>query len=105
MEEPDPSGWTRESNFLVIKIFNGIIRSAQKRPVSSRRNRRSVNRIEQGSQPSDNEINSEYIGSLVMDELNLDEVCVRLLVFTGFQDVGELEKPLETNYEETRRKE
>ena len=56
------------------KIFNGIIRSAQKRPVSSDE-RRIVNRIEQKVRSqSDNEINSEYIGSLVMDVSGFDEI-------------------------------
>ena len=66
---------TREQ-FSRDKIFNGIIRSAQKRPVSSDEIEEIVNRIEQKVRSqSDNEINSEYIGSLVMDELaDLDEI-------------------------------
>ena len=66
---------TREQ-FSRDKIFNGIIRSAQKRPVSSDEIEEIVNRIEQKVRSqSDNEINSEYIGSLVMDELaELDEI-------------------------------
>ena len=46
---------------------------------------------------SDNEINSEYIGSLVMDELaELDEITyVRFAsVYRSFKDVGELESLL-----------
>ena len=88
---------TREQ-FSRDKIFNGIIRSAQKRPVSSDEIEEIVNRIEQKVRSqSDNEINSEYIGSLVMDELaELDEITyVRFAsVYQSFKDVGELESLL-----------
>ena len=88
---------TREQ-FSRDKIFNGIIRSAQKRPVSSDESEEIVNRIEQKVRSqSDNEINSEYIGSLVMDELaELDEITyVRFAsVYRSFKDVGELESLL-----------
>ena len=88
---------TREQ-FSRDKIFNGIIRSAQKRPVSSDEIEEIVNRIEQKVRSqSDNEINSEYIGSLVMDELaELDEITyVRFAsVYRTFKDVGELESLL-----------
>jgi len=88
---------TREQ-FSRDKIFNGIIRSAQKRPVSSDEIEEIVNRIEQKVRSqSDNEINSEYIGSLVMDELaELDEIAyVRFAsVYRSFKDVGELESLL-----------
>lgn len=88
---------TREQ-FSRDKIFNGIIRSAQKRPVSSDEIEETVNRIEQKVRSqSDNEINSEYIGSLVMDELaELDEITyVRFAsVYRSFKDVGELESLL-----------
>lgn len=88
---------TREQ-FSRDKIFNGIIRSAQKRPVSSVEIEEIVNRIEQKVRSqSDNEINSEYIGSLVMDELaELDEITyVRFAsVYRSFKDVGELESLL-----------
>ena len=88
---------TREQ-FSRDKIFNGIIRSAQKRPVSSDEIEEIVNRIEQKVRSqSDNEINSEYIGSLVMDELaEPDEITyVRFAsVYRSFKDVGELESLL-----------
>ena len=88
---------TREQ-FSRDKIFNGIIRSAQKRPVSSDEIEEIVTRIEQKVRSqSDNEINSEYIGSLVMDELaELDEITyVRFAsVYRSFKDVGELESLL-----------
>lgn len=85
---------TREQ-FSRDKIFNGIIRSALKRPVSSDEIEEIVNQIEQKVRSqSENEINSEYIGSLVMDELaDLDEITyVRFAsVYRSFKDVGELE--------------
>ena len=88
---------TREQ-FSRDKIFNGIIRSAQKRPVSSDEIEEIVNRIEQKVRSqSDNEINSEYIGSLVMDELaELDEITYGRFasVYRSFKDVGELESLL-----------
>ena len=88
---------TREQ-FSRDKIFNGIIRSAQKRPVSSDEIEELVNQIEQKLRSqSENEIASEYIGSLVMDELaELDEITyVRFAsVYRSFKDVGELESLL-----------
>ena len=85
---------TREQ-FSRDKIFNGIIRSAQKRPVSSDEIEEIVNRIEQKVRSqSDNEINSECIGSLVMDELaDLDEITYGRFasVYRSVKDVGELE--------------
>ena len=98
---------TREQ-FSRDKIFNGIIRSAQKRPVSSYEIEQLVNRIEQKVRSqSDNEINSEYIGSLVMDELaDLDEITyVRFAsVYRSFKDVGELETLLKQITKGTKKK-
>ena len=94
---------TREQ-FSRDKIFNGIIRSAQKRPEIEE----IVNRIEQKVRSqSDNEINSEYIGSLVMDELaDLDEITyVRFAsVYRSFKDVGELETLLKQITKGTKKK-
>ena len=85
---------TREQ-FSRDKIFNGIIRSAQKRPVSSDEINMVVNRIEQKLRGrNENEIQSEDIGSLVMEELaELDEITyVRFAsVYRSFKDVSELE--------------
>jgi len=98
---------TREQ-FSRDKIFNGIIRSAQKRPVSSDEIEEIVNRIEQKVRSqSDNEINSEYIGSLVMDELaGLRGVeYVRFAsVYRSFKDVGELETLLKQITKGTKKK-
>ena len=98
---------TREQ-FSRDKIFNGIIRSAQKRPVSSDEIEEIVNRIEQKVRSqSDNEINSEYIGSLVMDELaELDEITyVRFAsVYRSFKDVSELESLLQQITQSSKKK-
>ena len=98
---------TREQ-FSRDNIFNGIIRSAQNRPVSSDEIEEIVNRIEQKVRSqSDNEINSECIGSLVMDELaDLDEITyVRFAsVYRSFKDVGELETLLKQITKGTKKK-
>ena len=88
---------TREQ-FSREKIFNGIIRSAQKRPVSSAAIDEVVNRIEQKVRAqSDSEVESDVIGSLVMEELvDLDEITyVRFAsVYRSFKDVSEIENLL-----------
>ena len=98
---------TREQ-FSRDKIFNGIIRSAQKRPVSSDEIGMVVNRIEQKLRSrSENEIQSEYIGSLVMEELaELDEITyVRFAsVYRSFKDVSELESLLQQITQSSKKK-
>ena len=88
----------KKEQFSRDKIFNGIIRSAQKRPVSSDEIEAIVSRIEQKVRSSnENEIASEYIGGLVMEELaELDEITyVRFAsVYRSFKDVSELESLL-----------
>ncbi len=88
---------TREQ-FSREKIFNGIIRSAQKRPVSSAEIEEVVNRIEQKVRAQgDNEVESDVIGNFVMEELvNLDEITyIRFAsVYRSFKDVSELENLL-----------
>lgn len=88
---------TREQ-FSREKIFNGIIRSAQKRPVSSAEIDEVVNRIEQKVRShSDSEVDSDMIGNFVMEALvNLDEITyVRFAsVYRSFKDVSELESLL-----------
>lgn len=99
---------TREQ-FSREKIFNGIIRSAQKRPVSSSEIEEVVNRVEQKVRAhSDSEVESDLIGNLVMEELvELDEITyVRFAsVYRSFKDVGELENLLKqiTKGSKTRR--
>ena len=66
---------TREQ-FSRDKIFNGILMSAQKRPVSSEDIENAITRIEQNIRRNhDGEVDSDVIGNLVMKELaDLDEI-------------------------------
>lgn len=77
------------------KIMRGIIRSAQKRPISIEKIEKLVERIEcQVRSLGENEVPSEQIGQYVMNELEqLDEITyVRFAsVYRSFKDVGELE--------------
>ena len=88
---------TREQ-FSRDKILNGIIQSAQKRPVSSNDIENVISRIEQAVRSQyDSEVSSEVIGNLVMDELaELDEITyVRFAsVYKSFKDVDEIEELL-----------
>jgi len=95
---------TREQ-FSRDKIFNGIIRSAQKRPVSSDEINMVVNRIEQKLRGrNENEIQSEDIGSLVMEELaELDEIRFAS-VYRSFKDVSELESLLQQITQSSKKK-
>ncbi|TWS94790.1 MULTISPECIES: transcriptional regulator NrdR [unclassified Streptococcus] len=88
---------TREQ-FSRDKILNGIIQSAQKRPVSSNDIDKAINRIERKIRMDyDSEVSSVVIGNLVMDELaELDEITyVRFAsVYRSFKDVDEIEELL-----------
>lgn len=88
---------TREQ-FSRDKIFNGILHSAQKRPVSRDELEGVVNRIEaEVRREFDSEVASSHIGNLVMDELaELDEITyVRFAsVYRSFRDVDEIEELL-----------
>ena len=74
------------------KLLNGMIKSCEKRPVSIRDLEKSVDRIEYKIVNSlKNEISSEELGEMVMDELKkLDEVAyVRFAsVYRQFSDVN-----------------
>ena len=89
---------TREQ-FSRDKIFNGILMSAQKRPVSSEDIENAITRIEQNIRRNhDGEVDSEVIGNLVMKELaDLDEITyVRFAsVYRSFKDVDEIEELLQ----------
>ena len=82
--------------------------SAQKRPVSSDEINMVVNRIEQKLRGrNENEIQSEDIGSLVMEELaELDEITyVRFAsVYRSFKDVSELESLLQQITQSSKKK-
>lgn len=74
------------------KLFNGMLRACEKRPVSLEKIESSVNEIEATLQNSlDREVTSVYIGELAMDKLKeLDEVAyVRFAsVYRQFKDIN-----------------
>lgn len=74
------------------KLFNGMLRACEKRPVSLEKIETAVNEIETTLQNSlDREITSVYIGELAMDKLkDLDEVAyVRFAsVYRQFKDIN-----------------
>ena len=74
------------------KLFNGMLRACEKRPVSLDSIERSVNEIEAALQNSlDREVTTGYIGELAMDKLkDLDEVAyVRFAsVYRQFKDIN-----------------
>lgn len=82
---------TRES-FNRSKILNGIIRACEKRPVSMDQMETLVDWIEKKlSNTLDKEVNSQWIGELVMAKLkDLDEVAyVRFAsVYRQFKDIN-----------------
>ncbi len=74
------------------KLFNGMLRACEKRPVSLEKIETAVNEIESTLQNSlDREITSVHIGELAMDKLkDLDEVAyVRFAsVYRQFKDIN-----------------
>ncbi|RLV42472.1 transcriptional regulator NrdR [Streptococcus iniae] len=89
---------TREQ-FSRDKILNGVVQSAQKRPVSSTDIETLIWRIEQKVRADyENEVPSTAIGNLVMEGLaELDEITyVRFAsVYKSFKDVDEIEELLQ----------
>ncbi len=75
-----------------VKLFNGMLRACEKRPVSIEQMEKIVSEIEAELQNSlDREVTSVHIGELVMDRLkNLDEVAyVRFAsVYRQFKDIN-----------------
>ena len=75
-----------------IKLFNGMLRACEKRPVSIEQIDKVVSDIEADLQNSlDREVTSVHIGELVMDKLKeLDEVAyVRFAsVYRQFKDIN-----------------
>ena len=80
------------------KIITGIVRSAQKRPVSSEAIEKTVERVERKIRMlAENEVSSDVVGEYVMEELaELDEITyVRFAsVYRSFKDVSDLEELL-----------
>ena len=75
-----------------VKLFNGMLRACEKRPVSIEQIDRTVSEIEAELQNSlDREVTSVHIGELVMDKLkDIDEVAyVRFAsVYRQFKDIN-----------------
>ncbi|MBQ7117515.1 MAG: transcriptional regulator NrdR [Clostridia bacterium] len=75
-----------------VKLFNGMLRACEKRPVSIEQMEKVVSDIEAELQNSlDREVTSVHIGELVMDRLKtLDEVAyVRFAsVYRQFKDIN-----------------
>ena len=82
------------------KILNGIVRSAEKRPVSMERLTKLTDKVEKKVRSlGENEISSQLIGKYVMNELkDVDEVAyIRFAsVYRQFKDVDAFMNELET---------
>ena len=82
------------------KILNGIVRSAEKRPISMERLTKMTDKVEKKVRSlGENEISSQLIGKYVMNELKgVDEVAyIRFAsVYRQFKDVDAFMSELET---------
>lgn len=89
---------TREP-FSREKIFNGVVSSAQKRPIATSKIEEVVTKVEQQVKlTGDAEVDSVAIGNLVMTELiDLDEITyIRFAsVYRSFKDIAEIEMLLQ----------
>ena len=101
----------RREPFNLAKIFNGLKKACEKRPISINVIEKSVNRIESYfHEKGEREIKSSEIGEKVMEELHrLDGVAyVRFAsVYRQFKDIHEVMDELKAllgNKEETRKK-
>src|SRR3990172_6792729 len=101
----------RRESFNRLKIFNGLKKACEKRPISINEPEKIVNRIELHFQErGEREVKSSEIGEKVMEELHrLDGVAyVRFAsVYRQFKDIHEFMdelKDLLGNKEETRKK-
>ncbi len=86
------------------KLFKGVLKAAEKRPISKNRLETLVNEIEKELRNNmQQEVTSEKIGSMVMDKLKMiDEVAyVRFAsVYRQFKDVSKFKEELERLLEE-----
>ena len=91
------------------KLFNGLLRACEKRPVSLKSLEQIVDEIEQKLKNSlEGEVNSRRIGELAMEELRrLDQVAyVRFAsVYREFQDINSFMDELRAILEEKEREE
>jgi transcriptional repressor NrdR len=89
----------RREKFMREKVFNGIQKACEKRPVSTEQISAIVDEIEQElKQRFEKEVPSKEIGRLIISRLRkLDEVAyVRFAsVYRQFRDVSEFQKEIE----------
>ncbi len=89
----------RREKFMREKIFAGIQKACEKRPVSTDTISRIVEEVEQElKQKFEKEVPSEEIGNLIIEKLRgIDEVAyVRFAsVYRQFKDVSEFQKEIE----------
>lgn len=89
----------RREKFSREKVFNGIQKACEKRPVSTEQISRIVDEIEQElRQRFEKEVLSQDIGNLIVEKLRkIDEVAyVRFAsVYRQFKDVSEFQKEVE----------
>ncbi|MCM8759037.1 MAG: transcriptional regulator NrdR [Candidatus Omnitrophica bacterium] len=89
----------RREKFSREKIFNGIQKACEKRPVSTEQISSIVDEVEQQlKQRFEKEVNSQDIGNIIVDKLRkIDEVAyVRFAsVYRQFKDVSEFQKEVE----------
>ena len=90
------------------KILNGIVRSAEKRPVSMERLTKLTDKVEKQVRGlGENEVSSQVIGKFVMNELkNVDEIAyIRFAsVYRQFKDVDAFMSELETMVKDEHKK-
>jgi transcriptional repressor NrdR len=85
----------RREHFDRIKLKNGILKACEKRPVSIENIDAVIDKIEKKVHNEGLEVESKFIGSLVMKELEkIDKVAfIRFAsVYREFKDIGEFEK-------------
>lgn len=89
----------RREKFMKEKIFNGIQKACEKRPISTEKISLIVDEIEQElKQRFEKEVASKEIGRLIIEKLQkLDEVAyVRFAsVYRQFKDISEFQKEIE----------
>jgi transcriptional repressor NrdR len=89
----------RREKFSKEKIFTGIQKACEKRPISTEQISEIVDKVKmEMNQKFENEISSKVIGQLVMENLKiLDEVAyVRFAsVYRQFKDITEFKKEVE----------
>ena len=90
------------------KILNGIVRSAEKRPVSMERLTKLTDKVEKEVRGlGENEVSSQVIGKFVMNELKgVDEIAyIRFAsVYRQFKDVDAFMNELETMVKDEHKK-